>query len=185
LPGGRRSILQFLFAGDGFGYEPSGYTVQALTDAEVVAAGSKGVVAASKSNSEALFDAAARAFIIAEEQAAYVRRTATERTALFLLEMHTRLAADNRIVLPMGRRDIADYLGLTVETVSRAMHEFRRAKIIEIPDHEPRRIIIRAKARLETLASDGTKLDWWQRSKRQSADARVSSIPSDAAANRT
>ena len=54
LPGGRRSILQFLFAGDGFGYEPSGYhraTVQALTDAEVVATGRKGVMAASKSNS--------------------------------------------------------------------------------------------------------------------------------------
>ena len=166
MSGGRRSILQFLFAGDGFGYEPSGYhraTVQALTDAEVVAAGSKGVVAASKSNSEALFGAAARAFVIAEEQAAYVRRTATERTALFLLEMHARLSADNQIVLPMSRRDIADYLGLTVETVSRAMNEFRRAKIIEIRDHEPRRIIIRTKARLERMASDGSKFEWWKR----------------------
>ena len=169
LPGGRRSILQFLFAGDGFGYEPSGYhraTVQALTDAEVVAAGRKGVMAASKSNSEALFGAAARAFVIAEEQAAYVRRNATERTALFLLEMHARLSADNQIVLPMTRRDIADYLGLTVETVSRAMNEFRRAKIIEIRDHQPRRIIVRTKARLErlaSLASDGSRFEWWKR----------------------
>jgi CRP/FNR family nitrogen fixation transcriptional regulator len=170
LPGGRRSILQFLFAGDGFGYEPDGYhraTVQALTDAEVVAAGRKSFVAASKSNAEALFRAATRAYVIAEEQAAYVRRTATERTALFLLEMHTRLSADNRILLPMTRRDIADYLGLTVETVSRAMNEFRRAKIIEICDRETGRlIIIRTKARLErlaSLASDGSKFEWWKR----------------------
>src|SRR6516164_11192950 len=47
LPGGRRSILQFFFAGDGFGYEPSRYhrdTVQALTDTEVRAAGRKALV---------------------------------------------------------------------------------------------------------------------------------------------
>jgi CRP/FNR family nitrogen fixation transcriptional regulator len=166
LLGGRRSILQFLFAGDGFGYEPGGYhrdTVQALTDAEVIAAGKKGFVAASKSVSKDLFGAAARAYVIAEEQVVYLRMNATERTALFLLEMHSRLSADNQIVLPMTRRDIADYLGLTVETVSRVMNEFRRAKIIEIPDLEPRRLIIIRKARLERLASDGSLFEWWKR----------------------
>ena len=45
-------------------------------------------------------------------------RTATERTALFLLEMNTRLAADNEIVLPMGRKDISDYLGLRLVLLS-------------------------------------------------------------------
>jgi CRP/FNR family transcriptional regulator, nitrogen fixation regulation protein len=159
LPGGRRSTLQFLFAGDGFGYEPGSHhrdTVQALTDTEVLATGRKGLVAASKSRcSEALFFAAARAFVIAEEQSVIVRgRTATERTALFLLEMNTRLAADNEIVLPMGRKDISDYLGLSLETVSRVMNKFHRAKIIEIRDYTPRRITICNKARLEKLASD-------------------------------
>jgi CRP/FNR family transcriptional regulator, nitrogen fixation regulation protein len=160
LPRGRRSILQFLFAGDGFGYEPGNHhrdTVQALTDTEVLATGRKGLVAAtSKSRcSEALFFAAARAFVIAEEQSVIVRvTTATERTALFLLEMNTRLAAHNEIVLPMGRKDISDYLGLTLETVSRVMNEFHRAKIIAIRDYTPRRITIRNKARLEKLASD-------------------------------
>ena len=101
LPGGRRSILQFLFAGDGFGYEPGNHhrdTVQALTDTEVLATGRKGLVAASKSRcSEAHFLAAARAFVIAEEQSVIVRvTTATERTALFLLEMNTRLAAQTK-----------------------------------------------------------------------------------------
>ena len=168
LPGGRRSILQFLFAGDGFGYEPGNHhrdTVQALTDTEVLATGRKGLVAASKSRcSEALFFAAARAFVIAEEQSVIVRgRTATERTALFLLEMNTRLAADNEIVLPMGRKDISDYLGLTLETVSRVLNRFHRAKIIEIRDYTPRRITIRNKARLEKLASDAPKFELWKR----------------------
>jgi CRP/FNR family transcriptional regulator, nitrogen fixation regulation protein len=169
LPRGRRAILQFLFAGDGFGYEPGNHhrdTVQALTATEVLATGRKGLVAAaSKSRClEALFFAAARAFVIAEEQSLIVRgRTATERTALFLLEMNTRLATANEIVLPMGRKAIANYLGLTVETVSRVMNEFHRAKIIEIRDHTPRRITIRNKARLEKLASDAPNFELWKR----------------------
>jgi CRP/FNR family transcriptional regulator, nitrogen fixation regulation protein len=167
LPGGRRSILQFLFAGDGFGYELGSHhrdTVQSLTDTEVLATGRKGLVAASKSRcSEALFFAAARAFVIAEEQSVIVRgRTATERTALFLLEMNSRLAADNEIVLPMGRKDISDYLGLSLETVSRVMNQFHRAKIIEIQDYTPRRITIRNKARLEKLVSDDPKFELWK-----------------------
>lgn len=161
-------MLQFLFAGDGFGYEPGNHhrdTVQALTDTEVLATGRKGLMAASKSRcSGALFFAAARAFVIAEEQSVIVRgRTATERTALFLLEMNARLAADNEIVLPMSRKDISDYLGLSLETVSRVMNEFHRAKIIEIRDYTPKRITIRNKARLEKLASDASKFEFWKR----------------------
>jgi CRP/FNR family transcriptional regulator len=113
LPGGRRSILQFLFAGDGFGFEPDGYhrdSVQALTRAEVLASRRKVFTTALKSRySEALFAAAARSLVIAEEQSVIVRgRTATERTALFLLEMNCRLSAGNEIVLPMRRKDISD-----------------------------------------------------------------------------
>jgi CRP-like cAMP-binding protein len=168
LRGDRRSILQFLFAGDGFGYEPGSYhrdTVQALTNVEILAAGRKGITEASKTACKALFAAAARAFVLAEEQSLVIRgRTATERTALFLLEMNTRLSANHQIVLPMSRKDISDYLGLTLETVSREMNEFRRAKIIEIPDRAAKRIVIRNKARLEKLASDadGSSFKWWK-----------------------
>ena len=168
LPGGRRTVLQFVFAGDGFGYEPDRYhrdTVQALTDVEVLAASRSGLAAASKAGcSEILFTAAARALVVAEEQSVSVRgRTATERMALFLLEMNTRLSAKHQIVLPMSRKDISDYLGLTVETVSRAMNEFRRARIIGLTHRAPKLIMIRDKARLEELASDASNFEWWKR----------------------
>jgi CRP-like cAMP-binding protein len=62
------------------------------------------------------------------------RKTATERVASFLLEMAGRLEVcpDGRIPLPMGRSDIADYLGLTTETVCRSLTEMRQLGLIRV-----------------------------------------------------
>src|SRR5260370_12550383 len=55
------------------------------------------------------------------------RKNAMERVANFLLEMDRRLAVTGMMALPMCRRDIGDYLGLTLETVSRALSQLHRA----------------------------------------------------------
>jgi CRP/FNR family nitrogen fixation transcriptional regulator len=63
------------------------------------------------------------------------RRTAAERVAMFLLEMHQRLAAGARgaiITLPLARTEIGDYLGLTMETVSRTIGGFHRAGMLTL-----------------------------------------------------
>jgi CRP/FNR family nitrogen fixation transcriptional regulator len=53
------------------------------------------------------------------------RRSSFERVAAFLLEMDKRMAAPSEMILPMKRFDIADYLGLALETVSRTLSSLR------------------------------------------------------------
>jgi CRP/FNR family transcriptional regulator len=58
------------------------------------------------------------------------RKSAEERVVSFLLAIHRKCAADNEIELPMSRLDMADYLGLTIETVSRMMTSLVRRGLI-------------------------------------------------------
>jgi CRP/FNR family transcriptional regulator, nitrogen fixation regulation protein len=59
------------------------------------------------------------------------QKTALERVANFLVEMEHRSAAAGVLALPMNRRDIADYLGLTLETVSRALTALMKRGVIK------------------------------------------------------
>jgi CRP/FNR family transcriptional regulator, nitrogen fixation regulation protein len=70
------------------------------------------------------------------------RKTSLERVAAFLLEMDKRLAAVRVMSLPMGRRDIADYLGLTLETVSRALSQLQQAGVIDFIGKTQREIVL-------------------------------------------
>ncbi|GLR89623.1 helix-turn-helix domain-containing protein [Bradyrhizobium iriomotense] len=70
------------------------------------------------------------------------RKTSLERVAAFLLEMDGRLSAAGVISLPMSRRDIADYLGLTLETVSRAVSQLHKAGILDFMGNTQREIVI-------------------------------------------
>ena len=77
------------------------------------------------------------------------RMTASERVAAFLLEMFERRDRRKALDLPMSRNDIADYLGLTIETVCRVLSGFRRNGIIAIP--MPYHIELRDRKVLEAL----------------------------------
>ena len=70
------------------------------------------------------------------------RQSARERVAAFLLEMNGRLTSTGAMALPMTRRDIADYLGLTIETVSRALSAYRRQGYLKVAGPFQREIIV-------------------------------------------
>lgn len=78
------------------------------------------------------------------------RKSAKERIASFLLGLAERLDAAGVVDLPMSRADIADHLGLTVESVSRSLTQLERAGIIELPAHR-RTVVLRDKAALRRL----------------------------------
>ena len=77
------------------------------------------------------------------------RRNAQEKLAAFLTEMAERLHTSGSVELPMSRQDIADYLGLTIETVSRTLTQLEREGVISIP--VSRRIVLRDRPSLDEL----------------------------------
>lgn len=77
------------------------------------------------------------------------RKTAVEKIASFLLEMAERRPAD-QVELPMPRVDIADHLGLTIETVSRVFSQLKADGVIRLPD--PVHVILARRAALEAIA---------------------------------
>ncbi len=109
-----------------------------------------------------LLEAASTELVAAQEQMLLLgRKTARERLASFLLARAdgqtfvppgcSHVVRASVVHLPMTRVDIADYLGLTIETVSRTLTRLRGERLIEIPT--PSQIVIRDNAALESLAS--------------------------------
>jgi CRP/FNR family nitrogen fixation transcriptional regulator len=76
-------------------------------------------------------------------------KTAEERVVDFLLDMAARIARGNKFDLPMSRQDIADYLGLTIETVSRTLTHLEHTGAIELPS--ARCIVLRNRGSLDRL----------------------------------
>ena len=76
---------------------------------------------------------------------------ALEKVATFLIEMDKRLTAASVMTLPMSRHDIADYLGLTLETVSRALSRLRRAGVVSFDGSTQREISILDRRQLLSL----------------------------------
>jgi CRP/FNR family transcriptional regulator, nitrogen fixation regulation protein len=80
-----------------------------------------------------------------------LNKTASERVASFLLEMCERIQSRDEIHLPMSRQDVADYLGLTSETISRMLTRFEDASAIALPTC--RRVVLRNLGSLRRLVA--------------------------------
>src|ERR1700722_19969253 len=156
LSDGRRQIGAFHFAGDVFGLDP-GYThrltAEAITDTTVRLVKRRSLEAAAALNVQVahnLWTMTAGDLRHAEGHMLLLgRKTALERVATFLLEMDRRLAKAGLMALPMCRRDIGDYLGLTLETVSRALSELNDKGILAFSG--ARQIVLRDRQRLADM----------------------------------
>jgi CRP/FNR family transcriptional regulator, nitrogen fixation regulation protein len=81
------------------------------------------------------------------------RQTALERLAAFLTEMDDRLQSPNVLILPMTRRDIGDYLGLSLETVSRTFSVLQGKELLSVQGGRPgRNIVLHRRSKLAQLA---------------------------------
>jgi CRP/FNR family nitrogen fixation transcriptional regulator len=137
---GRRQIAGFYFAGDIFGLESAKkYSVaaEAITDSKVRIIKKQALTALAASDREVadrLLAMTTRELARKQDLLLTLSRTAEERIVCFLIDMVQRASPreDDLIDLPMSRRDIADYLGLTIETVSRVLWDFERRGAIEI-----------------------------------------------------
>ncbi|RXT44264.1 helix-turn-helix domain-containing protein [Bradyrhizobium betae] len=79
------------------------------------------------------------------------RKTSMERVAACLIEMDGRLIAAGVLALPMTRRDIADYLGLTIETISRSLSCLRELGVLHFMDNNQRHVVIMDRNKLAEL----------------------------------
>ncbi|MGY2902580.1 helix-turn-helix domain-containing protein [Bradyrhizobium sp. URHC0002] len=149
LPDGRRQIGAFYFPGDIFGLENDDthhFTAEAIVATTVHMIKRRELDAVAQ-NDPAIFRTilgmTTGNLAHAEDHILLLgRKTSLERVASFLLEMHLRSTSAGVVNLPMNRRDIADYLGLTLETVSRAMSELYRKDVVKFDDTTRRHVVV-------------------------------------------
>jgi len=160
LPDGRRQIGAFHLAGDIFGVESGEayrFSAEAIVNTCVRIARRERVFCEfPKENilpGEDVLKLVARNLQHAENHVLLLgRQTAQERIAFFLTEMDRRLKSPKLLMLPMSRLDIADYLGLTHETVSRTLSVLRRKGILSFPGKSQREILLHHRSKLAQLA---------------------------------
>ena len=156
LNDGRRQIGAFHLPGDVFGLDAGAthrLTAEAIADTTVRLVKRRSLEAAAGSNVQVahnLWTMTASDLRHAEDHMLLLgRKTATEKVATFLLEMDRRLAKAGMMALPMCRRDIGDYLGLTLETVSRTLSQLSDQGILMFSS--ARQIVLRNRQRLADM----------------------------------
>jgi CRP/FNR family nitrogen fixation transcriptional regulator len=149
LSDGRRQIGAFHVPGDIFGLENGDvhrFTTEAVVDTTVRLIRRESLDAVAENDgtlAKNLLFMTTTILRRAEDHMLLLgRKTSMERVAAFLIEMDRRLAATGMLALPMTRRDIADYLGLTLETVSRSLSYLRELGILRFIDNNQRHIVL-------------------------------------------
>ena len=134
LADGRRQISAFHLAGEIFGFE-AGSTHHFFAEA-ICATGVRIFRLATGANvAGELLPLALQSLTRAQEHLLVLgRQTAMGRVAAFLLDMAERQGGLDPVELPMQRSDIGDYLGLTIETISRVFSKLREKGIIRLPN---------------------------------------------------
>ena len=164
LPDGRRQITGFLFPGDFLGValnKTYAYSAEAITKLRLCRfprQRMENLLKELPNLEHRLLEMAGNELVAAQDQMLLLgRKTARERLASFLLMLMRRAVSrgqpENPLPLPMSRADIADYLGLTIETVSRTFTQLRKDGTIALP--EQTRVEILDAARIEELAEGG------------------------------
>jgi CRP/FNR family transcriptional regulator, nitrogen fixation regulation protein len=155
LDDGRRQIVAFYLPGDVFGVEAGDVhlaSAEAISESRVLVVKRASAMARAELErdlSRQLWTLAVDELQRVQQHSLALIRSAEERVAGFLLEMADRCNSGAEIELPMSRQDIADYLGLTIETVSRTFTQFASSGVIAL--QTSRRIQLRNRAALSRL----------------------------------
>jgi CRP/FNR family transcriptional regulator len=159
LADGRRQIIGFTGVGQFLGLAVGGryaFSAEAMNDVELCRfdrGAMKNVFDAFPALERRLLDVATHELVVAQEQMMLLgRKTALERVVSFLLRWaETKGHDDNAAVtlaLPMSRMDLADYLGLTIETVSRSLSQLKRDGLVQFSDAHAVTLLRRGRLRM-------------------------------------
>jgi CRP/FNR family nitrogen fixation transcriptional regulator len=158
LSDGRRQIGAFHLVGDIFGLEigtEHRFTAEAVIDTAVRLTKRRSLELFAQSDvavARNLLSMTASNLRHAEDHMLLLgRKTSLERVAAFLIEMDRRSTAAGILALPMCRRDIADYLGLTLETVSRALSRLHDLRTLGFVGNNQRQIVLLDREKLASL----------------------------------
>jgi CRP/FNR family nitrogen fixation transcriptional regulator len=162
LSDGRRQIGAFHLAGDIFGLENGiahRFTAEAVVDTTVLLIKRQSLETVADSDAMVAKNLLGMTTINLQHAEDHMlllgRKTSLERVAAFLIEMDKRLTAAGVLALPMSRRDIADYLGLTLETVSRAISHLHELGVLGFVGNTQRQIVLLDRHQLASLDLQG------------------------------